>query len=320
MSETHREIKQWASEIGFDKVGIAEAGMVPHAERFIAWLDSRNHSGMGWMLNNAYRRLDPRCVVPGAKSVICVALNYAPAEPLPEAEGKIARYAWGNDYHHTMGKMLKQLTRKMNEAWSESKSIWYVDTGPVLERAWAEQAGIGWIGKSGILLSQDFGTWLVLGEIITTLELTPDQPEQDHCGTCTACIDSCPTQAITEPYVVDSNKCISYWTIEHRGEFPQEIEKSLDGWVFGCDVCQTVCPFNKFERESEHEAFVPRKDAIHLALNPGQSAGSFAEATVKSPLRRAKHDGIRRNIAANQRYPVAAPDLLGKVTKNRVPH
>ncbi len=320
MPDITTDIKNWARELGFDKVGIAQAGMAPHAERFIAWLDNRNHRDMSWMLNNAYRRLDPRCVLPGAKSIISVALNYSPPEPLPEAEGKIARYAWGDDYHHVMGKMLKKLSRRLTEAWPESKNLWYVDTGPILEREWAQQAGIGWIGKSGMLISRDFGTWLVLGEIISTLELTPDPPEQDHCGSCTACLDSCPTEAITEPYVVDSNKCISYWTIEHRGDFPEDIEKSLDGWVFGCDVCQTVCPFNKFEQESDHDAFAAHKETIKLVLNPEISAESFTDATVKSPLRRAKHDGMQRNLAANRRYPVASLDLLRKVTKNRVSH
>jgi epoxyqueuosine reductase len=292
-------IKSWAREIGFDKVGITPAGPAPGGEHLTTWLKRRYHAKMKWMTNNVPRRLDPRNVLPGAQSIICLAVNYYTPHERDVDESKISRYAWGTDYHHTLGEMLKQLIARIADECPGSNNLWYVDTGPVLEKAWAQQAGLGWIGKNDILISRDFGTWLFLGEVITSVQLPADLPEQDHCGTCTYCIEACPTGAIVEPYVVDSGRCISYWTIEHRGEFPPGIADKLDGWVFGCDICQDVCPFNRFQKNTEREKdFAPRMSL--LQADGWQKIGEeeFSERTAKSPLRRAKLQGIQRNLRA----------------------
>jgi len=190
------QVKAWAHEIGFDKVGIADAGLVPGGDHLAEWLLRGYHADMGWMLNNAYRRLDPRCVLPNAKSVISLAVNYFTSDERRPDELKISRYAWGSDYHRIIGKMLKKLNKLINDKWPDSSSLWYVDTGPIMEKAWAQKAGLGWIGKNNLLISRDYGPWLFLGEVITTLGLEPDKPETDHCGTCTKCLDACPADAL----------------------------------------------------------------------------------------------------------------------------
>ncbi len=292
-------IKNWAREIGFDKIGLALAGPTPGGEHLTEWLTRGCHGGMNWMKKNADRRLDPRRVLPEARSIISVALNYYIPHERQPGELKISRYAWGTDYHYVLGRMLEELVACIANGWPASANLWYVDAGPVLEKAWAEQAGIGWIGKNGVLISRDFGTWLFLGEIITTLQLKPDLPQSNHCGTCTSCIDACPAGAIVEPYVVDAHRCISFWTIEHRGEFPPGIADKLDGWVFGCDACQDVCPFNRFQKNAKlREDFAPRREL----LRPGRwleiSENNFADLTRKSPLQRTRLEGIKRNLQA----------------------
>ncbi len=293
------QIKDQAREIGFDKVGIASAGPAPGGGRLDEWLHRGYQAGMVWMARNRDRRTDVREVLPGAKSVICLAVNYYTPHELAPNELKISRYAWGLDYHHLLSRMCKDLTRRIENDLPESKNLWYVDTGPVLEKAWAQEAGLGWIGKNDVLISRDFGSWLFLGEIITTLELEPDSPASDHCGTCTKCIEACPTEAIVEPYVVDSGRCISYLTIEHRGDWPPETAGRTDGWVFGCDICQDVCPFNRFGRETGFaDEFNPREGILQATTWQGIDQENFVRLTQKSPLRRAKHEGMSRNLRA----------------------
>jgi len=294
------QIKSWACEIGFDKVGIAVAGATPGGKHFVDWLTDGYYGNMKWMLNNAYRRLDLRCVLPGAQSIICLAVNYyTPHERNPD-ELKISRYAWGTDYHYILGKMLKRLAARITKKWPDSRNLWYVDTGPVMEKAWAQHAGLGWVGKNNVLISQEFGTWLFLAEVITTLKLEPDPPQQNHCGTCTDCIDACPTGAVIKPHVIDSGRCISNWTIEHRGEFPPGIADKFDGWIFGCDICQDVCPFNRWQKKTKlSDNFAPRKDLLQLDRWPDISEEQFAILTARSPLRRAKMEGIKRNLRAS---------------------
>ena len=298
ITDTER-IKQWASEIGFDKVGVALVDIVSTGANLAEWLLRGYHGGMSWMLNNAYRRLDPRCVLPGAKSVICVAVNYFTPGTQDGDGPKISRGAWGADYHQVLGRMLKDLFGRIAGEWPNSANLWYVDTGPVMEKAWAQRAGLGWVGKNDLLVSRDLGTWMFLGEIITTLELEPDLPEQNHCGTCTRCIDACPTEAIVEPSVVDATRCIAYWTIEHRGEFPSGIADTFDGWVFGCDVCQEVCPFNRFQQESALAGeFAVREELFPPGRWLSLTQEEFARVSVSSPLRRATLEGLKRNVRA----------------------
>jgi len=300
MSHTER-INYWAREIGFDKVGIAAVDTVSGGAQLAEWLMRGYHAGMGWMLNNAYRRLDPRCVLPGAQSVICVAVNYYTSGERDVDGLKVSRYAWGTDYHHILGRMLKELAARISQEHPDSSNLWYVDTGPVMEKTWAQRAGLGWIGKNDILISRDFGTWLFLGEVITTLDLPPDLPEQDHCGTCTRCIDACPTDAIVEPYVVDANRCSAYWTIEHRGEFPPAIADTFDGWVFGCDICQEVCPFNRFQQDTALPVeFGPRSELLPPERWLEFSREDFARLSLRSPLRRARLEGLQRNVRATR--------------------
>lgn len=297
--ETATQIKSHAREIGFDKIGIARVGPAPGGERLREWLDRGYHAGMNWMAKNADKRLDPERVLPGARSVICLAVNYYSATERRPDQLKISRYAWGIDYHHVLGEKLKKLTGYIEQIWPDSRNLWYVDTGPVMEKAWAQQAGLGWNGKNDILISRDFGTWLFLAEIITTLELAPDTPELDHCGNCTKCLEACPTGAIVEPYVVDSRRCISYWTIEHQGDFPPEMAGEMNGWVFGCDICQDVCPFNRFQKTTGRlDDFGPRPEILSSAMWQELGEKQFAEMTRNSPLRRPGFVGMRRNLKA----------------------
>lgn len=294
------QIKSKAIEAGFHKVGIAKAEeLTVEAEHLKEWLNRGNHASMQWMGKNFEKRIDPRKIVPYAQSVISVALNYyTPAKHEPNAgEGKISRYAWGDDYHIHFTKRIQTLFDRIKQLAPESDGRYYVDTGPVMDKVWAGRAGIGWQGKHTNLITKEYGSWVFLGEIITTLKLEYDSPMEDFCGTCTACIDACPTDALNDPYVVDSNKCISYLTIEHRGNIAESLGKEFDQWIYGCDICQDVCPWNKFQLDSENTEFMPRTWNKNPKLDELKniSQEEFAHRFKNSPIKRTKRDGIIRN-------------------------
>ena len=296
------DVKRKAMALGFTGVGIAEAAALDeegaHLEQ---WLGRGYHASMAWMARGTERRTDPRNVLPGARSVICVALNYYNGTPRPAdpGGGKISRYAWGNDYHDVLGDKLGELREWLIGLRPGVEARLYVDTGPVMEKAWAARAGIGWLGKNANVITRDVGSWVFLGEILTTLALEPDIPALDRCGTCTRCIAACPTDAIVEPYVVDSNLCLSYLTIEHRGGIAEALQGEFDGWIYGCDVCQDVCPWNtRFASEEESGVFAPREDFDAPPLERWHAMDQEAFSTLfrGSPVKRAKLEGLRRNI------------------------
>ena len=303
-------IKQEARTIGFDVVGISRVAPNPavlqpdslHA-RLSEWLRRGYQGAMDWMVREPSRRADPHAVLAGCRSMISVGMNYYTDHRADErpGHGRIARYAWGTDYHNVLRAKLEQLEDRIRALVPSAGTCSYVDTGPVMEKAWAQQAGLGWIGKHSNLVSTRFGSWLVLGEVLTTLELEPDEPGADLCGSCSLCIKACPTGAITEPYVVDARRCISYLTIElHKpaDEIPVDLAPKLGNRIFGCDDCLDVCPFNVNATPTAEPAFQPT--SLSLAPDLGQLAGldahAFASTFRKSPLKRARHGGFLRNV------------------------
>lgn len=301
VSELTKEIKKQALALGFDKVGIARAGRIDdESQRLGEWLHRGYHASMAWMEKNREKREDPGTLLPGARSIVAVAMNYYVDVGHSEdaSTGKISRYAWGEDYHKILLRRLEDLLAfvRLKDPAAVGKA--YVDTGPVLEKQWAQMAGIGWEGKHTNVITREFGSWVFLGEIILNLELRYDEPAQDHCGTCTLCIEACPTQAIVEPYVLDANLCISYLTIEHRGAIAAELGEKFDRWIFGCDICQDVCPWNrKFATPTSEAGFQPRAGNIAPRLEEVRELApkEFEERFRGSPVRRARHEGMVRN-------------------------
>jgi epoxyqueuosine reductase len=299
------EVKRRARELGFHKVGVARAEpLVEERSRLEEWLRRGYHGEMGWMGRDPARRADPRELLAGARSVVVVALNYyTPHEHADDpAAGKISRYAWGDDYHEVLTEKLRALLGWIQERVPGAEGRVCVDAQPAMDKAWAARAGLGWIGKHTNLITRDLGSWVFLGELILNVELEADAArEDDHCGSCTLCLEACPTGAITEPYVVDSNRCISYATIELRApELPAAVSENLQGWLYGCDICQDVCPWNRFEQPTDEARFEPRPDAVNaplsdiLALTPEAYAARFR----RSPVKRAKLAGLQRNARA----------------------
>jgi len=249
-----RALLDKAQGLGFSICGIAPVMPEPRRDYFLQWIASGKHGDMKWLERNQDRRLNPSLILPAAQSIICVGLNYY--QPQPEQPGRMAKYALGKDYHKIMERKLKQLCRWLREQGGDNKP--YVDTGPVLERSVANRAGIGWQGKSTMLIHPKLGTWFFLGEIITSLKIPPDQPMKDFCGKCTACIDACPTRAIIAPYQLDARKCISYLTIEHKGSIPLKYRQVIGDRLFGCDDCLTACPWNRWAVHSSEQKFQAR--------------------------------------------------------------
>ncbi len=295
-------IKARARAEGFHKVGIVAAGALDDERaRLEEWLRRGYHGTMQWLARDPVQRADPRLVMPQARSIVVVALNYYTphAHADDPTRGKISRYAWGDDYHEVVGDKLKRLLAWITEQWPDAQGKTCVDIQPLLDKAWAARAGLGWIGKHTNLITQDYGSWVFIGELLLNLELAYDTEQvADHCGTCTLCIDACPTDAITEAYVVDSNRCISYATIELRApELPEAVAANLDGWLYGCDICQDVCPWNRFQQPTDEARFEPRADETvvaleHiLALTPEAYAARFRRSAVK----RAKLTALQRN-------------------------
>lgn len=270
---TSGKIKDWANEIGFDLVGIAPAKPISDERRqaYERYLEKGYYGEMSYLARNVEKRVDPRELVPGAKSVICTATNYYVGDEPPgkqegQSHGRVARYAWGRDYHVVLKDRLKNLADKIRAVQPDAFVRRFVDTAPVAEREFAMRAGLGWIGKHGLVLNKRLGSWLLLGEIVTDLELDYDEPGTDHCGSCTACLDACPTNAFDGPQVLDPRKCISYLTIESCKSIPDPLAKDCGDWIFGCDVCQEVCPFNRRAPITDDSDFQPRLQWATLPL------------------------------------------------------
>ena len=302
-------VRAEAGRLGFDAVRIARAGELPDGERYREWLASGFHGEMAYMARDPERRI--RTSLPGARAVIVVALNYYTAAQEGQARGPapttsdsptgvVSRYAWGDDYHRVMKDKLGALADFLTAAVPGARAKPCVDTSAVLEKAWAERSGIGWRGKHTNLISQEIGSWIFLGEIVTDADLEPDaEPHPDRCGTCTRCIDVCPTRAIVAPYVLDARLCIAYLTIEHRGVIPEELRPKIGNLIFGCDLCQDVCPWNKFARSTPEQRLFPREGNIAPELIPllSLTEGEFRERYQGSAILRATRDGFVRNVA-----------------------
>lgn len=299
-----RLLKTWALEEGFSAVGIARLEPIEHAETFVEWLERGDQADMRWLERRLEERLDPRRLFDGARSAICVALAYWP--PGQRHEGKagnlwrrVARYAHGEDYHRIMDRRLKRLGQRIHGRFPGARWRTWVDTGPILERDLASRAGLGVFGKNTMLLRRDLGSWFLIGELVLSLDLEPDEPMADLCGACTACLDACPTDALVEPYRLDSRRCISYWTIEHRGALPEPMRSELEGWVFGCDICQEVCPWNANPPASgDPFAEIPSsRRQLTLVELLTISKEDYVRAFRHSAMKRAKRAGLQRNAA-----------------------
>ena len=304
MKISSESIKKKAQELGFQKVGIARADPTPKEKNDLeTWLDQGRHATMGWMEKRKDERGNIHTYFPEAKSIISVGMNYHVGKGQNDINSdlKFSTYAWGDDYHDVLKKRIFQLLKWIKESQTEIKGIVCVDTSPVMDKVWAQRAGLGWIGKHTNLISRDQGSWLFLGELILNMELEYDAPfVEDLCGSCTACIDSCPTQALEE-YRIDAGKCISYLTIEHRGELP-EAENDLHGWIYGCDICQEVCPWNqKFSWESDRSEFQPRQEILDRTKEDWKqlTEKKFREIFKGSAVKRTKFAGLKRNIKSN---------------------
>ena len=286
--------------MGFLQCGISKAGFLEEeAPRLEKWLNANMHGEMGYMANHFDKRLDPTKLVDGAKSVITVLLNYFPEETQKDAEApKISKYAYGADYHHVIKGKLKELVDFINEEIGEVDGRAFVDSAPVLDKAWAAKSGLGWIGKNTNLIHPKNGSFFFIGELILNIELVPDQPIMDHCGTCTACIDACPTEAIVAPYVVDGSKCISYFTIELKDAIPTSMKGQFDDWAFGCDTCQDVCPWNRFSKPHTEPQFNPHPEMLDMTKKDWDELTEdvFKKVFQKSAVKRTKFNGLKRNI------------------------
>lgn len=292
------KVKQRAAELGFDACGVAAANPPDPENRLEKWLKQGYHADMAWIERTQAIRKDITQWLPGARSVVVVARNYYyPAKTTELGSANVARYAWGRDYHRVLLKPLRQLSAWMHTLDPEASTKISIDTQPVLERAWAARAGVGWIGKNSLVLRRDIGSWFFLGIIATTIPITPDHPVENSCAACFACMKACPTQAIVEPGIVDSRRCIAYHTIENRGEIPKPIQTKMGDWVFGCDLCQEVCPWNHSVPATTESDFKPRPGVPHPDVSElaEMDAKTFLHRFQGTPLMRAKNSGIRRN-------------------------
>ena len=292
-------IKKRALELGFLSCGISKAQFVEEvAPRLEDWLKKDYHAQMGYMENHFDKRLDPTKLVPGAKSVISLLYNYYPAEQQIDKTFKISKYAYGQDYHHVVKAKMRELFHYIEQEIGAIEGRYFVDSAPVLDKAWAARSGLGWIGKHTLMLTKQVGSFFFISEIICDLELEYDGPVTDHCGTCTACIDACPTGAIVEDKVVDANKCISYLTIEFKDALPSYMDGQMQDWVFGCDICQDVCPWNRFSKAHQEPLFNPHPDLLSMKKEDWISLDEdrFQDLFRKSAVKRTKFSGLTRNI------------------------
>lgn len=292
-------IKTEAKRLGFLSCGISKAGFLEEeAPRLEKWLNNNMHGQMQYMENHFDKRLDPTKLVDDSKSVISLLLNYYPSQKQTDASYKLSKYAYGTDYHFVIKDKLKALLDFIQEEIGEVHGRAFVDSAPVLDKAWAAKSGLGWIGKHSNLLTQQVGSFYFIAELIVDLDLEYDTPTTDHCGTCTACIDACPTQAIVEPYVVDGSKCISYFTIELKESIPTEFKGKLDDWMFGCDVCQDVCPWNRFSKPHSEPLFNPHPELLSMTKKDWEDITEdvFKNVFKDSAVKRTKFSGLKRNI------------------------
>lgn len=294
-------IRKEALDLGFDQIGFAKAEKLEReAERLEKWLSSGAHGSMGYMANHFEKRVDPRELVPGARTVISLSYNYFTPEKQHDPEApKISIYAYGKDYHKVIKKKLKALLERIQEEIGEINGRCFVDSAPVMEREWAQLSGLGWNGKNTLTINPKRGSYFFLAEIIIDLEVEPDVPLKDHCGTCTRCIDACPTQAIDmNGYWLDASKCISYLTIELKDNIPEEFSGNMDNWMFGCDICQQVCPWNKFSRQHQEPAFKPKEQLLDMTAGEWKEITKevFEDLFAGSAVKRTGYEGLKRNI------------------------
>ncbi|SHL98270.1 tRNA epoxyqueuosine(34) reductase QueG [Myroides odoratimimus] len=292
-------IKAEAKRLGFSSCGISKADFLEvEAPRLEQWLNKQMHGQMSYMENHFDKRLDPRLLVEGAKSVVSLTLNYYPEERQISDSYKISKYAYGDDYHHVIKDKLKELLYFIESEIGAVDGRVFVDSAPVLDKAWAAKAGLGWVGKNNNLINRKSGSFFFIAELIIDLELEEDGPTTDHCGTCTKCIDACPTEAIESPYIVNGSKCISYLTIELKDDIPSEFSGKLDNWMFGCDVCQDVCPWNRFASPHKEQRFIPNNALIEYSKHEWKelTQETFNEIFKKSAIKRTKYEGLLRNM------------------------
>ena len=289
-------LKQLAADTGFDDCRVAPVTLAPHADALFDWLQSGSHGEMGWLKRAPERRVDPAQVLPGARSLILLAASYYQGESNRRVPGRIARYAWGEDYHEVLLRRMMPIDAFLRSRGGIQKC--YVDTGPVLEREFAALSGLAWQGKSTMCLSEKLGTWFFIGVILTTLELPVDEPRRNRCGRCTRCVDACPTQAITAPYRLDARRCISYLTIEHKGSIPLEFRRAIGDRIYGCDDCLEVCPWNRFARETRERRFHLAEELAALSLRElaGLTEADFRTLFRASPIKRIKRNRLIRNV------------------------
>ena len=293
-------LKQKALELGFMSVGVSKAEeLTEEAPRLERWLKEGMHGEMKYMEGHFEKRLDPRKLVPGTKSVVSLLFNYHhPEINTRDAEFKISQYAVGTDYHFVLKRKLKELLKMMKEEWGDVDGRVFVDSAPVLERVWAAKSGLGWIGKNSLLLSKKKGSYFFTSEMMLDIEFEYDTPVADHCGSCTSCIDACPTGAIIQPYVVDGSKCISYFTIELKGAIPEPMAGKFDDWMFGCDVCQEVCPWNRHSTPTTEPEFNPAEGLLEMTKSDwiDLTEDVFRDYFKSSPVMRTGFEGLKRNI------------------------
>jgi len=292
-------IKNSAKDLGFLSCGISKADFLEEeAPRLEEWLQDGKHGKMAYMENHFDERLDPRLLVPGAKSVVSLLLNYYTDELQDEGVPKISKYAYGTDYHFVIKEKLSQLLQTIQDEIGEVNGRVFVDSAPVMDKAWASRSGLGWIGKNTNLITQKVGSFFFIAELITDLELEYDTPVTDHCGTCTACIDACPTEALT-PYNIDASKCISYLTIELKDQIPNEFQNKMDDWAFGCDVCQDVCPWNRFSKSHSEPLFNPRTELLDFTKKDWEELTEVTFETIfkNSAVKRTRYEGFKRNLS-----------------------
>ena len=293
-------IKNEAKRLGFLSCGISKADFLEEeAPRLEQWLNKNMHGEMQYMENHFDKRLDPTKLVEDSKSVVSLLLNYFPSkEPQDKTAPKISKYAYGSDYHFVIKKKLRRLLEFIYEEIGEVSGRAFVDSAPVLDKAWAAKSGLGWIGKNSNLITKDTGSFYFIAELIIDLPLNYDNPTTDHCGTCSACIDACPTKAIVDPYVVYGSKCISYFTIELKNELPSSMKGNFDNWMFGCDICQDVCPWNRFSKAHREPLFNPNEKLLSMTKSEWEEITEelFQEIFKKSAVKRTKYSGLKRNI------------------------